>query len=374
MLLVGILLVVGTGALTVRQFDRVTKVPVAGLTEASGPQNWLLVGTDSRAGIDPDDPNAGAFLGEVVDGNRTDTMMILRLDQEAGTADLLSVPRDLWVPIVGEGRNGRINGAFNGDGGRDRLVATMSDALGVAINQYVEVDFVGFQALVDAIGGVPVWFENPARDVESGLVIAEAGCHILSGSQGLAFARARTFEELIDGSWQLEPTGDLGRTARQRLFLTRVMATAGGRSMISQIGLVDDVLDVVGQNVVVGDAASTRELIGMARSLSSLGADQIVSRSLPVEDFRTDGGAQVLRLQETEAQAVLDLFRSAEGPAAPALVAPSTVDGSNEEPDASTGQAIDEQAAVAVSSDGSAAGYGTFGFVAADSSTGTPCE
>lgn len=369
-LLLGLTAVAGFVAWGVRQFDQITKVPVGGVVAADGPENWLLVGTDSRAGIDPNDPNAGAFLAEAVEGNRTDTMMILRLDRDTGTADLLSVPRDLWVPIAGEGRNGRINGAFNGDGGRDRLVATMNGALGIAINQYVEVDFVGFQALVDAIGGVPVWFEHPARDVGSGLGIAEAGCHVLDGAQGLAFARARTLEELVDDSWRLEPTGDLGRTARQRLFLTRVMAAAGDRSVFSQLSLLDDVAAVVGDHVVLSDTASTGELISMARGLSSIGPDQIISHSLPVEDFRTEGGAQVLRLQETEAQSVLDLFRTGTVPAAPAVATESPADNLSAEEQA----AADAVVAEAAPANQVSAGYGRFGFVAAPTPAGTPCE
>lgn len=347
----------------------VQKVQVAGLValEGDGPRNWLLVGTDSRDGISRDDPNAGAFLAEPVEGNRTDTMMILRVDDGGGAIDLVSVPRDLWVPIAGTDRSGRINGAFNGADGRDRLIVTLGTALEVPIHHYVEVDFVGFQRLIDVMGGVPVWFDHPARDSWSGLGIAEAGCHVLDGSQGLAFARARNFEELVNGQWLTEPTGDLGRTARQRLFLGRLLAAAADRSIVGKVRLLGDGVDVVGDNLVVGDTASTGDLIGLARTLSSVGSDRIVGHALPVEDFRTGGGAQVLRLQEPDAQAVLDVFRAGGGPAAPEA---APVELSSEQP-------VVEQADAAptVADDQPvASGYGRFGFVPGSDPVGTPCE
>ena len=277
--------------------------------ESGEPANWLLVGSDSREGIDPNDPNAGVFIGETVEGKRTDTIIVARVDPKAKTIDLVSVPRDLWVPIAGTGESGRVNSAFNGDGGEARLVATVEDFLDIEINNYAEINFSGFQAIIDSLGGVSIWFDNPVRDPKSGLDVPTAGCHALSGFDALAFARSRSLEYLDGDQWRSDPTGDLGRTARQQFLLTRLASTATSKLDLTDLGTVDQILRVGGQNLVVDDGAGANDLFGLARTFASVGGEGIRRHGLPVEDFRTSGGAAVLALLEAEAQPTLDIFR-----------------------------------------------------------------
>lgn len=277
--------------------------------EVGEPSNWLLVGSDSREGIDPNDPNAGIFVGETVDGKRTDTILIARVDPETRTVDLLSVPRDLWVTIADRGEQGRINSAFNGEGGEERLVSTIEDTLGVEINHYAEVNFVGFQAVIDAMGGVPIWFDTPVRDTKSGLDIPNPGCHSLGGFEALAFARSRSLEYYDGSQWRTDPTGDLGRTARQQHLITRLATTATSELDLTNIGTIDRIVRAGGDNLLIDDGAGINELFGLARTFASVGAEGIRRHALPVSDFRTSGGAAVLALQTEEAQPVLDIFR-----------------------------------------------------------------
>ena len=373
--LTGLVIGAGLTAWGLRRLSEITFVDIPGVEPAADglPNNWLLIGTDGREGIDPDDPNAGAFLGEEVVGKRTDTIMVARVDSAARTVDLLSVPRDLWVPIVGGEGSGRINGAYNGDDGRQRLVATLSSALGIEVNHYAEVNFVGFQEIVDALEGVPLWFDRPARDLHSGLDIVEAGCHVVNGTQGLAYARSRNFEELIEGQWRVDPTGDLGRTARQRIFLTRIIDTATGKLGVTGLGAVDETLSVAGRNLVVEDGASIGDLLSLARTFVAVGGDRITGHALPVEDFRTDGGAQVLRLKEAEAAAVLEVFRAGPRPAGPTAV--PTAAGATEQPaEADSGAAADLGPTDGIAGSGARPGYGHYGFVAAATPDGTPCR
>ncbi len=306
-----VVLLAGFVAWQARRFSQIPRVDVAAIEPASGGQvaNWLLVGTDSRDGIDPSDPNAGAFLGEEVIGTRTDTILVARADAGAGTVDLLSVPRDLWVPIAGDGSLGRINGAFNGDGGPDRLTATVESALGIEINHYLEIDFTGFRDVVDALGGITVDFANPTRDQRSGLVIDQAGPQVLDGDQALALARSRAYEEFIDGAWRMDPTGDIGRTERQRVLLAQIVEAAG--SAVSPTGLltVDRVMAAGSTSLVIDDGTDLRELLALARTTAGVGVEGVASHALPVDDHRTGGGAQVLRLRDGEAEPVLVRFR-----------------------------------------------------------------
>lgn len=284
-------------------------VPTVEAAEAGEPVNWLLVGSDSREGIDPNDPNAGIFLGEEVIGKRTDTIIVARVDPELQTIDLLSVPRDLWVTIDGTGERGRVNSAFNGEGGEQRLVATVENFLDIEINNYAEINFIGFQAVIDALGGVPIWFDNPVRDPSSALDVETAGCHNLSGFDALAFARSRHLEYQEDGVWVSDPTGDLGRTARQQYLLSRLADTASANLDLADFGTVDQILRVAGKNLVIDDGASATDLFRLARTFSSVGSGGIVRHALPVSGFRTSGGASVLQLDFEQAQPTLDLFR-----------------------------------------------------------------
>lgn len=377
-------LVVGgaVAAWGLRRLSEITYVDVPGLepAEDGAANNWLLIGTDGREGIDPDSPDAGAFLGEQVVGKRTDTIMLVRVDAEAKTIDLLSIPRDLWVPIAGREDSGRINGAYNGDDGRQRLVETLSAALDVRINHYAEVNFVGFQEIVDAIEGVPVWFAAPARDTGSGLHIAETGCHILDGSQALAYARSRTHEQLLDGAWQLDPTADLGRTSRQRDVLSRMIDAATSKLAISELGTINEALTVGGQNLLMEDGVSVTDLVSLARTFTSVGGDRIVGHSLPVADHRTSGGAQVLVLRDAEADAVLEIFRTGIAPSSPTTepgsesAVESGSDGaaeSDSQADLPPAEPVAQVPVVIV--DDPDGGYGRFGFAASTSEAGTPC-
>ena len=138
-----------------------------------------------------------------------------RVEPDAERVKLLSIPRDLWLPIAGTGSEDRINTAYSN--GRQTLIDTIQESLGIPINHYIEVDFSGFQRLVEAIGGVPMWFDTAMRDQHTGLVINGEGCVNLDGEQALALARSRSLEYVEDGGWHTDPTGDLEQTASATL-------------------------------------------------------------------------------------------------------------------------------------------------------------
>lgn len=280
------------------------------LPEAGEPRNWLLVGSDSREGINADDPHAEIFLGEpeAIAGKRTDSMIIARVDPATRSVDLLSIPRDLYVPIAGTSRSTRINSAFNGEGGEQRLVDTIEEYFDIPIHHYVEINFVGFQDVVDALGGVPIWFDQPMRDAGSGLDVV-AGCHILDGFQALAFARGRNVEFFSDGHWQKDGTGDLGRTSRQQYFISRVANAAASQIDVTSLPTINRLLDVGGENLSLDQAASAEELLGLASLFATVEEGQVRGHALPVYDFRSPSNAAVLGVQAAEAKPILDVFR-----------------------------------------------------------------
>lgn len=317
------LLAAGVLAWALGKFEAIETVEIASVEEAVAgePSNWLLVGTDSREGIDADDPNADVFIGgdpsELPSGKRTDTMIIARVDPVGQTIDLLSIPRDLYVPIAGTGGESRINSAFNAENGEARLVDTIEGYFGFEINHYAEVNFVGFQDIVDELGGIPMWFDRPMRDGNSGLDVTNAGCRVLDGFQALAFARSRHLEYFADGRWQTDPTGDLGRTSRQQYFLRRVVDTAAAQVDFTSLGKINSLISVGGSNLVIDQGVEPGDLLGLAQTFADAGSERVVGHSLPVFDFRTSDGAAVLGLEFEPAQPILDIFRGlAPSPAA----------------------------------------------------------
>ncbi|MEO6122353.1 MAG: LCP family protein [Ilumatobacteraceae bacterium] len=249
----------GVLATAKREVGKIQRVDgLSGVFSPSDPniENFLLVGSDSRAGADPSAPDFGAIGNEGdVSGNRSDTIMVLRRDKTGGPAALLSLPRDLWVDIPGRKKPSRINAAYQD--GPATLIQTVQ-GLGIPIHHYVEVDFQGFKELVDAIGGVEIGFLAPARDEHTGLYVAEPGTHLLDGVQALAYARSRYYENYIDDKWVIDPRSDFGRIERQQYFINAALAGAiakvkgnplvAGDVLVSMTGAIrlDAGLDVLG--------------------------------------------------------------------------------------------------------------------------------
>jgi len=271
------------------------------------PANYLIVGSDSRANVDPNDPDfADVLPNSSVGGTRSDTIIVARVDPRSTQIDMVSFPRDLWVPIAGGGRS-RINSAYGQ--GRQVLIDTISENFGIEINHYVEIDFTGFQRLVSALDGVPIYLDTTYRDRRSGLRDIGPGCATLDGDSALAFARARHLEfRDADGDWRTDPTGDLGRITRQQLFIRKALEQAL-RLDLTDIATLDRLLDVTVDSVAVDNGLSNDDLLDLARRFRNFDAGTIRNHALPTEPFRTAGGAAVLRLVEDEAEPALNVFR-----------------------------------------------------------------
>ena len=283
------------------------------LVAVDGPAvNYLLIGSDSREGSDPNSPDFGG-IGDTgdVQGRRSDTIMVLRQEEDGNGAALMSIPRDLLVTIAGSGKQDRINSAYND--GADVLAATVTQELGVPINHVVDIDFFGFKELVDAVGGATICFEFVTRDLNSGLA-QEPGCNRLDGVQALAYARSRNYEEFRDGDWRKDPTADLGRIQRQQAFVSTIV-NATLTELQSDPFLASELIDAVSSSVRIDAGLNP---IGAAGTLRKAFSTGLVTYQLDVrgEDFN---GKSILRLNDSS-QPVLDYFRGI-GPLPPTSVA-----------------------------------------------------
>lgn len=281
-------------------FNGVERVPVAEIL-APPPEsgrNILLVGTDSRSGITAETDNAGVIIGgdEAITGERTDTIMVLRLLDD-GSAKFLSLPRDLWLPING-GDPQRINTAFRD--GPEGIINTVQQELNIPVSHYVQVDLAGFIDLVDAVDGVEITIPYPAFDENSGLSLPTAGNVVLDSTQALAYVRSRFYTEIVDGVERRDPTSDIGRVQRQQAFM---------RALITKLSAQRDprVLDSMGtamaDAVVMDDGTTLTQAIEIANTLRATTPESVV---LPTRNASI-GGRSVLELT-ADAPAVLAQF------------------------------------------------------------------
>lgn len=260
---------------------------------------FLLVGSDSRAGLD-DLTNFGS-----VGGARGDVIMLVHVDPEASNPRILSIPRDLWVDIPGHGSN-RINAAY-AFGGPALMVETIQRNLDLAVNHYVEIDFVGFSDLVDELGGIEISFPNAARDLKSGLDVA-AGTQTLDGAMALAYARSRSYQELRGGTWVSVDANDLGRTERQREVVGAIMSGVKSPSSITEAG---SIANSMARHTTIDSELASSSVASLFWDFRGILTGSIDGETLPVR-ITTIEGKSVVVAQEPEASEMLAGFRAAQ--------------------------------------------------------------
>jgi polyisoprenyl-teichoic acid--peptidoglycan teichoic acid transferase len=303
------------------RFSQIRSVKVPGLHKsgAGRPFNLLVVGSDSRESLDDAD---GSRYGDV-GGQRNDTTLVVRVEPARKRISMLSIPRDLVVPIAGGAEN-RINAALTG--GPGELVKTIEQNFGIPVHHYVLIDFDGFRAIVDALGGIDVRFPYPSRDSKSGLDIREAGCRHLNGGRALALARSRYFSYQVDGVWRSDPWADLGRIRRQQAFLQALMKAALKKGLTNPVRANAFVGSLV-HEVTKDSALRVNDTIRIGAAFRSFNPSKLATYTLPVNVVTDHPLGDVLLLKQPDATAVVDRFlgRPSSVPsAAPGATLPSS--------------------------------------------------
>ena len=309
-LLVGLMSVAGAFAWIQARGENVDDawVPVAPQSAGTGaPEtgkcseqacNYLVLGSDSRAGLTEEEQARFGSNEEIGGENRADTIMLVHTDPALEKAIVLSFPRDLWVRIPGRGSD-KINSAFAGGvhrGGPRLMAQTVSNLTGLRIDHYLYVDLRGFQRVVDTLGGVDmcvpaynvntpgwlaapsetgelteVYYEEPGRIVDplAGLDI-EPGCQHLEGTQALAYVRTRHLP--------CDSIPDFSRIGRQQQFLRAVINQMLKPGQIARApGLVSPVLGSLRRDagLLPGD------LVYLAGQLRGVDTGAVEFRSVP---------------------------------------------------------------------------------------------
>jgi LCP family protein required for cell wall assembly len=190
------------------KLNRPVTLPTTSLTSAG--TNWLITGSDSRAGLSRAEIDA-LHVGFDEGTLNSDSIMLLHMG--SGRPVLISIPRDSYVNIPGHGYN-KINAAL-AYGGANLLIQTVENVTGLKIDHYMGIGFGGLVAVVNKIGGVQICLKTAIHDSYSGVNLS-AGCHDLNGDQALAFVRDR----------HSFATEDLQRIQDQRAFISALLKKA----------------------------------------------------------------------------------------------------------------------------------------------------
>jgi LCP family protein required for cell wall assembly len=261
----------------------------------SGPEgsmNILLTGVDRREGLTDQQINE-LHLGKI-GGQRSDTMMLVHVSSKHDKVNVVSLPRDSLVTIPGhrsngsEGapgtnvgeRQGKLNWAYM-YGGPTLTVQTVERATGIHIDHYVEVNFLGFLKVVDALGGVTVCTDQAINDPKSGLRLP-AGKSNVDGPTALAYSRAR---------YTLTGGSDLGRINRQQQFMSAMVHKA-----LSEPTKFPGFLNASLDAIRADKGLSKGTLTSLAMQMRGMSTDSIAFATVPLSnpDYLTsiNGGPQ----------------------------------------------------------------------------------
>ena len=290
-------------------------------------KNFLLTGSDNGACPDKGDGTSGGIGDRESFGERSDTIMVLRVDPAVNDVVVLSFPRDLWVKIAGTTREARINSAFDSKD-PSRLIRTIADNFDVPIDHYVNVNLCAFKEIVDSVGGVKVPFAYRTKDEQVGFREVGPGCVELRGSQALAYVRSRSGYRYFDETkqqWLSDPTGDIGRITRQQDFLRRSMQRALDRGTTNP-ATANALLNVALARVITDDRLTPRDLLSLAQAMRKLNTSSVNSYTVEWSMRRIGGESVLMPITKSESmQAILALFRSQVAQGDESAFAPSSM-------------------------------------------------
>ncbi len=305
-LLGAVLVLVGSvsavsGTLLLRQADAsLTRIQVPELDvveAASRASSFLVVGSDSRAGLSETD-RAELTLGNFT-GQQSDTIIYVAISEDRSTVTLVSIPRDLLV-FDGDGQPRKLTDLFAG--GPDPLVRALRSNLGMPVNHFAMVSLGGFIDIVRTLGSVEVCLERPLFDAKSGADF-EAGCHEMGPRDALAFVRSRS-----------GPRADFERIDRQQQFIRSVLARLLDGRLLTDPARIYQLVDDVASNLVTDDQLGVSQMRSLSTEMLGVVRDGLPMMTLPSYPRTVAGRAYVLPYGPG-ARALLEDLRAGRAPA-----------------------------------------------------------
>jgi LCP family protein required for cell wall assembly len=281
------------------------KAPTLTAETAGAPIDILLVGSDSRAFVT--EPGQAASFGSSAtqSGQRSDVIVVLRLVPKTHQVEMLSIPRDTYVPIPGSGGSNRVNAAFNT--GPSLLVKTIQQDFGIPINHVVVANFPGFEGMVNSLGGISLDFPDPVRDPYSGLNVPTTGCQTVNGKTALALVRSRHLYYWKDGAWSYDGMSDWSRIQRQQAFFHAVVNKLNGE--FPNLLALNNFMQATSRDLEVDSGFSARNMISLAMQFRGVSSSNLATEVLPTYSSQI-GGNDVLIAAQPYARQMISAFLS----------------------------------------------------------------
>ncbi|MFF2088778.1 LCP family protein [Nocardia sp. NPDC058176] len=275
-----------------------------------GAVDILLVGVDSRTDAHGNPltnaERAMLHAGDEV-GTNTDTIVLIRVPNDGRSATAISIPRDSYVDIAGQGK-AKINSAYGSTketerskllakgsseadaerestkAGRQALIKSVAGLTGVTVDHYAEVSLLGFVLLTDAVGGVEVCLNNAVDEWMSGADFP-AGQQRLDGQQALSFVRQRHGLQ----------RGDIDRIVRQQVFMAQLVGQLLNAKILANPGKLSEISEAVGRTVVLDE---DWDVLAFLQQLKDLSGGQVEFDTIPVADLNamTSAGESVVKV------------------------------------------------------------------------------
>ncbi|WP_324188569.1 LCP family protein [Nocardia flavorosea] len=276
-----------------------------------GDENYLIVGTDTRAG---DNAEVGAGTVADAEGARADTTMLVHIPKNRQRVVIVSFPRDLDVTrpecvmwdnekpgytdeIIPAATSDKLNAVY-ARGGPECLVKTIQRLTGSTINHFIGIDFAGFEQMVDKVDGVEVCVSKPLEDELLGTILPTAGRHRINGATALAYVRARH----VYG----EERSDYDRINRQQKFLASLLRGALSSKMLLDPGRLNGFIQAFSKATFV-DRVEPNDLLMLGKSLQDLESGAVTFLTVPTAGT-TSYGNEIPRTSDIQAifQAIRD--------------------------------------------------------------------
>jgi LCP family protein required for cell wall assembly len=310
----------------INAFDALAKNGITRPAADAKAENFLLIGSDTRAGADGV-YQAAKGSADYTSGQRSDTMMLVHVPSGSAKASIISFPRDSWVTIPQwtDTKGGhhpehqaKLNAAFS-EGGAPLLVATLEKLSGIRVNHVVQIDFTGFKNMVNALGGITVCVKTTRHDHDSGDNLTAGANHLIKGDAALAFVRDR----------KGLPGGDIDRIADQQYFLSVVLHKVLSANTLTDPVRLYNFAKAAAKSMTTDNGFGIPAMKTLGTRLQHLDPAHVTFLQVPVLNSSAREGSQsVVELNTAQLPAVFAAMKDNTGqpkaPAATKTAAPTT--------------------------------------------------
>ena len=292
---------------TVREGDGNLDLPEGDRTA----KNFLVTGSDNNACISKDSPFYGGFGNRSGYGERSDSLMVIRVNPIDNQAAILSFPRDMWVKQAGSNRSNRINANFEKKN-PNRLIRNLKENFGISIDHYINVDFCAFAAIVDAVGGVRVPFTYKAQDKRTGFKVLRARvCYMFQGDHALAYMRSRHYIwfDPETRKWLRDGTSDWGRISRQQDFMKRIIRKSLEKAKTNP-RVASGILNAALKNIITDDKLTPLTVLQLGQAMKNFNTETMGSYTMPGNGTMIDDMSVIVPdLESSTSKKILAVFQ-----------------------------------------------------------------